>query len=165
MIKVNINEAKEYEIELNNDIYTVNGQEVKPDLVKISPTQYHLLLNQKSFRLTIIEATDNKHLVVEVNGNRYTMNIMDSYDILLHDLGLDYADAGKVDNIKAPMPGLVLDILVKPDDEVTKDTPLIVLEAMKMENVIKAPGDGVVDRIMVKPKDAVEKNQVLITFK
>lgn len=165
MLKVTINDTQEYEIALKEDVIEVNGEEQKPDLVKISPTQYHLLLNNRSYRLTILEQTDNKHLVVDVNGNHYTLAIKDHYDILLHDLGLDYSSAAKAEDVKAPMPGLVLDILANPGDEVKKDTPLLVLEAMKMENVIKASGDAVIDKIWVKPKDAVEKGQVLITFR
>jgi len=67
-----------------------------------------------------------------------------------------------MDNVKAPMPGLVLDILVEPGQSVQKGDNLLILEAMKMENIIKASGSGVVKNIPVHKKDAVEKNQLLI---
>ncbi|HNM32873.1 MAG TPA: biotin/lipoyl-binding protein, partial [Chitinophagales bacterium] len=63
---------------------------------------------------------------------------------------------------KAPMPGLVLDILVEAGQAVNKGDNLIILEAMKMENIIKASGSGTVKSIHVQKKDAVEKNQLLI---
>ena len=62
------------------------------------------------------------------------------------------------------MPGLVLDIRVVEGDAVKKGDPILVLEAMKMENIIKSPTDGIVKKINVKKGVAVEKSQVLIHF-
>jgi biotin carboxyl carrier protein len=62
------------------------------------------------------------------------------------------------------MPGLILDLKVKPGDEVKKGDVVLILEAMKMENSIKSPGDGIVKLVKVNLKDSVEKNQVLIQF-
>ena len=66
--------------------------------------------------------------------------------------------------VKAPMPGLILDVLAKPGQEVKKGDQLMILEAMKMENVLKAQGEGVISGIEVAKGDSVEKNQVLIKF-
>jgi biotin carboxyl carrier protein len=60
------------------------------------------------------------------------------------------------------MPGLVLKILAEPGQAVNKGDSLIILEAMKMENVIKATGPGTVKAICVNEKDTVDKNQLLI---
>jgi biotin carboxyl carrier protein len=70
----------------------------------------------------------------------------------------------KVNEIKAPMPGLVLNVDVSEGDEITKDQQVLVLEAMKMENVLKAPGNGVVKAVNANQGDKVEKNQVLVTL-
>ena len=67
-------------------------------------------------------------------------------------------------SVLLPMPGMVLNVLVKEGDAVKKGDELLVLEAMKMENNIKAPGDGIVSEISVKSGDKVEKNQILIRF-
>ena len=165
MLKITINDKNQYDISWSGEKMLVNGVEVKPDLVKISDTRYHLILGHKSYRINILSKTSEKELAVEVNGNKYDLNVKDRYDLLLHDLGMDTALTAKVDFIKAPMPGLVVNILVEEGETVAKDTPLIVLEAMKMENVLKATAPGVVDKIQVKTKDAVEKGQVLISFK
>ena len=61
------------------------------------------------------------------------------------------------------MPGLVVRIQVELGQQVTAGTPLIVLEAMKMENQLKAPADGTVTEIRVQPGAAVEKGHILIT--
>ena len=66
--------------------------------------------------------------------------------------------------ILAPMPGSIVEILVKEGDEVKEDDELLILEAMKMENPICAPSDGVVKEIRVKEKDTVEVDQVLVVL-
>jgi acetyl/propionyl-CoA carboxylase alpha subunit len=90
--------------------------------------------------------------------------ISDRYDELLRSLGMDKAMGAKVNELKAPMPGLVLDIRVTEGQSVAKGEAVIVLEAMKMENILKAPADVVVKKIVAKKGNAVEKNQVLVTF-
>jgi biotin carboxyl carrier protein len=73
--------------------------------------------------------------------------------------------SASVSEIKAPMPGLVLNIMVQEGDEVKKGDNLMILEAMKMENSIKSPIDGTVKNLKVATGDKLEKNQVMITFK
>jgi len=77
---------------------------------------------------------------------------------------LDSLASKKVNDIKAPMPGMVLNILVTEGQEVKKGDPLIVLEAMKMENILKSPTDGTIKKIAITKGIAVEKNQLLIQF-
>ena len=74
------------------------------------------------------------------------------------------ATASKVNELKAPMPGLIVAIRVQPGQVVQKGDPLLVLEAMKMENILKAPADAVVKAIRVGLRDNVQKGQVLISF-
>ena len=62
------------------------------------------------------------------------------------------------------MPGLVLGISINAGEKVTKGDTLLILEAMKMENVIKSPTDGVIKSIAVKKGETVEKNQVILNF-
>jgi biotin carboxyl carrier protein len=74
------------------------------------------------------------------------------------------ASAQKVNDLKAPMPGLILQIAVNEGDIVKKGDTLLILEAMKMENVLKAQGDGIIKKIAVNKGDRVEKNHLLIKF-
>ena len=107
---------------------------------------------------------EEKKLVVKINNTPYSLDIKDKYDDLLHSLGLDSLASKKVNDIKAPMPGMVLNILVTEGQEVKKGDGLIVLEAMKMENILKSPTDGVIKKIAITKGVAVEKNQLLIQF-
>lgn len=66
--------------------------------------------------------------------------------------------------VTAPMPGKIIDVLVKVGDKVSEDDELVILEAMKMENPIYAPADGVVKEIRVAKADTVDSEQVLLVL-
>jgi len=79
-------------------------------------------------------------------------------------MGFTDLSSAEVNEIKAPMPGLVFDIMVSEGQEVALDEPVMILEAMKMENIIKSPKDGIIKSIKVIKAASVEKNAVLIEF-
>ena len=72
--------------------------------------------------------------------------------------------SAKLNNLKAPMPGLIYEMKVKIGDEVKKGDVLLILVAMKMENAIKAAGDGIVKSIKTNTGDSVEKGQLIMEF-
>ena len=90
--------------------------------------------------------------------------IKDSLDLLVDQLGLAVTNNERVDSVLAPMPGLVLKMMVAKGDAVEEGQPLLILEAMKMENVIKSPTAGVIKSIDVEVGAAVEKKKVLLVF-
>jgi biotin carboxyl carrier protein len=144
---------------------TVNDRTVEGDILEVSKSEFHLLLDNKSYNIQLVKADyKEKKLVLKVNGKKYELDVKDKYDELLHSLGLDNIAAKKINDIKAPMPGMVLNVLVNEGQEVKKGDSLIVLEAMKMENVLKSPSDGIVKKIAATKGTAVEKNQLLIQF-
>ena len=144
---------------------SLNDALIKGDIIKISPYQYHLLYNNKSYSIDVVKLnTEEKTLVLKVNSVKFNLQLKDKYDELLHSLGLDNLASKKVNEIKAPMPGMVLRVLVNEGDEVKKGDALLVLEAMKMENILKSPTDGIIKKIAAVKGVAVEKNQLLIQF-
>ena len=167
MLKIKVNEKKEYEVELtpSGTSGKINGENFTVDLLKIKEGNYHVLRNNKSYNIELLVADrSQKSFVIKVNGNKYHINVKDRFDELLKSMGMEVAGSGKVNEIKAPMPGLVLDILVAPGQEIKKGDPVMVLEAMKMENILKSPADGTIKKINVEHKQAVDKNQVLVYF-
>jgi biotin carboxyl carrier protein len=144
---------------------TLNGKNTEADILNVGNQEYHLLLNNKSYTILVIKVDPaEKKLVVKINGKKYTLDVKDKYDELLHNLGLDNIASKKINDIKAPMPGMVLNILVGEGQQVKKGDSLLVLEAMKMENVLKSPTDGVIKKVVATKGNAVEKNQLLIQF-
>lgn len=106
-----------------------------------------------------------KTVKLKINGIIHTVELKDRYDLLLEKMGINGASANKLNSIKAPMPGLIVKINVAVGDSVKAGDAILVLEAMKMENIIKATGDATVSQVKVKKGDSVVKGQVLLEFK
>ena len=106
----------------------------------------------------------NKTVTLLYNNQKYSAKITEPMDELLKSMGFENALVQKISEVKAPMPGLVLDVLVSPGDSVEIGQKILVLEAMKMENAIKSPTAGVVASINVSKGQAVDKNYILIRF-
>jgi biotin carboxyl carrier protein len=166
MYKVKVNNKKEHSIAFENtNSGTIDGAHFSWDIIEVKEGSFHVIKNNRSYSVEVIKAEPaEKSFLISVNGNKYQLHVKDRFDELLKSLGMDNLAASKVNEIKAPMPGLVLDIRVAEGDEVKKGDPILVLEAMKMENILKSPTDGIVKKINVKKGLAVEKNQVLIYF-
>lgn len=157
MYKAKVN--KQFEIEIDQD------KPIDWDIQTIKKDTFHIIKNHQSYKAEIIDADlESKKVHLKINGKIFEVEVKDKMDLLLEKLGMSSQLTRKVNDIKAPMPGLVLDIKVKPGDTIQKGEGVIVLEAMKMENLLKSPGDGVVKSIDVKEGEAVEKNQVLINL-
>lgn len=166
MLKVKSTQIKE-EITLEDSEkgLLIDGTLSDYDLIKESDTKFHLIKENKSYNLEILEVNQEaKEFTIKVNGNEYQLKASDKYDELLSKMGISRGAAKKLNELKAPMPGLVLDIKVEAGQEVKKDEPLLVLEAMKMENVLKSPEDVVIKSVEIKTQDTVEKNQILLKF-
>jgi len=166
MYKIKVNNQFSFEVEQEKAGFLVNGEALEIDLSTIGNGSTHVLYQNKSFNTEIVELNRaDKTCKIKVNGNIYQINIEDQFDALLKQLGLDNLTANKVSEIKAPMPGLVLKVLVEENAEVKKGDNLLILEAMKMENILKSSTDGVVKKVLVVQGDKVEKNQILVQFK
>jgi biotin carboxyl carrier protein len=165
MITLKVNNGPAFLIDFNKEEVTLNGNMVSSDWAVIAQGKYHVIVNHQSYTLELLGKDETgKQLTMMVNGQKQVVTIEDQYDALLKQLGMDKLVANKVNEVKAPMPGLVLRILVAEGQAVKKGDALLVLEAMKMENIIKATGEGVVKKVSVQPKLAVDKNQVMLVM-
>jgi pyruvate carboxylase subunit B len=137
---------------------------VSPDDIsveRVGPGYLSLLVDGTSVSAAVEPLAGNRYRVT-INGRMAEVHVKDERAMLLESFGLEAAsDAGEAE-IRAPMPGLVLDVLVSEGDTVEADEGLLVLEAMKMENELSAPGPGTVDAIYVGEGDAVDKGTLLI---
>jgi acetyl/propionyl-CoA carboxylase alpha subunit len=165
MLKIIANKDKSIEykeeegrIYLDNTLFEWNLSRIEKDI-------YHVIHQDKSYRLEVIEAKlSDKIIILKINGSKVQLKIKDRFDEVLEKLGISESAASKVNELKAPMPGLILEIKVKEGDTVKTGDALLILEAMKMENILKSPGEATVKSIKVKKGESVEKNQILIQF-
>ncbi|MCA0234048.1 MAG: biotin/lipoyl-binding protein [Bacteroidetes bacterium] len=165
MLKVIINEQQAFEVETKNETTTLNGQPFAWDLVALDNGHFHIIKDDRSFNAEVVEANHaDKSFKVKVNETIYNVAAKDRFDLLLEQMGINSSTKNKVNNLKAPMPGLIWDIKVQVGDVVKAGDVVLVLVAMKMENALKSSGDGVVKSIKVNQGDSVDKNQVLIEF-
>lgn len=136
------------------------------DLVANGESLFHLLDDANTaFQIELVSADyRTKEFTFKVNGNLYTTKISDKYDQLVQKLGLKVGGNQKVNDLKAPMPGLVLNIAVTVGQQVLKGEKVLILEAMKMENVIKAAADVTIKAIHITQGQAVDKGQLLLEF-
>lgn len=133
------------------------------DIVKLDNDRFNIIKNNKSYTLKVLENNVKlKQLTLEFDSQIYIVDIMDDMDILLKKMG--FGDSGKklITEIKAPMPGLVIEISAEVNQALKTGEKVMVIEAMKMENSIIMPSDAVIKNILVKKGDAVVKGQLLI---
>jgi len=135
----------------------------KLDVVKLDDSTFHLLENNKAHVVKLLHADyDKKTIMLEVNGNSYSLRISDSYDQMVDKMGLLVGNSKKAKDVKAPMPGLIVDIMVEAGQEISEGTPLAILSAMKMENILLAQADGVIKAINVNKQDTVDKGEIIL---
>ncbi len=137
----------------------------KLDAVSIEQNKFHILKEGKPFQTKLIAADFLfKKYTIKVNNNTYEVTIENELDLLIKSMGIERGRTKVINAIKAPMPGLILEISVKVGQEVKENDPLLILEAMKMENSFLSPRDGIIKSIAVEKGNAVDKGQLLIEF-
>jgi len=133
------------------------------DLIEIGPGKYHLIHEDHNYLVEIDETeVDNGMLSLRVNGRIHHVQIETPLQRKIKALGINELNTGDGEVIKAPMPGKVLSVLVEEGDKIEADQDLLILEAMKMENVIKSTQEGIVDKVHVADNDTVNKNETLV---
>ena len=167
MYSVNV-EGKDFQIEFDSTDTSkgkINNNNFELDAVSSQEGIYHLIKDNKSYNIEILNYNKKKkELEILINGNHYNVNVKNDTDLLLAEMGLDNMEDIVEKELNAPMPGLVIEILVKEGDVIKKGDSLLVLEAMKMENTLKSTHDAVVKTIKCIPKQVVEKGAVLLEF-
>jgi biotin carboxyl carrier protein len=163
MLTLTINE-KNYFLNKEYETVHINRCPVNYQIEQIDPYSYKAIVEGKSYLIHTTGMKEDGQLYARVNGKKIKATYSTRKDDLLKTLGIDVGAGLKIQEFKAPMPGLIRKIDVALGETVQKGKIILVLEAMKMENALKSPGDGVVKSIIVKEGQAVEKNQLLVIF-
>jgi biotin carboxyl carrier protein len=137
----------------------LDGQETSYDLAELGNGRYALIKNGRSFLVHLLKQNDLYH--VHVNGAYYAIRVEDERMRKLKELVAASHTGPAEQIIKAPIPGFVLKVQVEAGQNVKKGDPLLILEAMKMENALTSPADGVVKGVKFGSGDSVAKGAVL----
>lgn len=136
------------------------------DVIQIDEQSFHVVDQQQSYIIKIDAVDLSDHSVqLSINDHPVKVQLQDERMEIIKALGFDLEAKKKVDEILAPMPGLVVDVLVKEGDTVKEGDPILILEAMKMENIINAPADAEIVEILISKDDKVEKSEKLVQLK
>lgn len=153
----------EYEVEIVGDQVLVNGEVVDVDLRQSgAPELYSLLFDGRSYEM-LIEA-DRFSYGVTLRGERFEVQVEDERTRRLNaGRKMPALPDGEL-AVTAPIPGLVVKVLVAAGDVIQEEQPLVLLEAMKMENEIRAQRGGVVKKVEIAAGQRVEQNGILLVL-
>jgi len=153
-----------YKVKVNEFEFAFTREQIDAvDLVKKSSTEFNLIKDHRSVNAKLIEAdNDAKKMTIEVDGENFDNEIKDELDQVLDKMGFGAVANKQIKEIKAPMPGLVLEIAVTEGQEVKEGDKLLILVAMKMENSILIHTSATIKRIAVTAGQAVDKGQLLV---
>lgn len=144
--------------------FSITGDQLNTlDLVFTGNGRFHMLADSRAYNFELLHADYLlKEYIFSCQGEEIRIKLRDRIDELVHRMGFEMNGEAIINELNAPMPGMVLKVLVEPGKKVSKGETLLILEAMKMENVLTAPGDCTVAEVLVTTGETVEKGQKLI---
>jgi len=165
-LQIVFEDGQQKQFKLNNGVLEYADASQAVDLFELSSKKFHVLVNGRSLEVEFEGFIDGEkgRIQLKVGNKRQIVTVKTDTDLLLEKLGLNTKKQVGFKELKAPMPGLVVNVLVEEGKIITAGEPVLVLEAMKMENLLKAPSDVTIGKILVAKGQKVEKNQVLISF-
>ncbi len=154
---------QQFEIEVVDERHIrIGGRLLQVDFESVSGQPvFSLLLDGHSYESFVYQGEEDWDVLLR--GRQYQVKVEDEREKRLRAAaGGGIAEGGEF-HLKAPMPGLVVAILVEEGQEVKKGQVLLILESMKMQNELKAPRDGTIGRIRVKAGESVEQKQAMLS--
>lgn len=154
------NKAYEFRKPLEKKI-KYQGKEVDIKLHEDPKGFSYIVWKNKKYMLDVIEKKQNRYTIL-VNGVWHSFSVETPVSLKRKRYLEQQADASAAISIEAPMPGKIIDIMVEEGSEVKEGEPIVILEAMKMQNEITSHISGVVKAVSVKKNETVMKDDVLI---
>ncbi|HYB90139.1 MAG TPA: biotin/lipoyl-containing protein [Candidatus Binataceae bacterium] len=149
--------------ELAADSYAIRfgEQRFEADLRKVGPASFSVIVGHRSFDFDVVR--DGDDLIVASGNSAARVTLVDAARRALRAGSRRREVSGRAE-IRAAMPGRVVDVLVAPGDEVAADQGVLIVEAMKMENELKSPKAGKVIEVKIVAGQTVEKNELLLVI-
>ena len=148
---------KMYVVDVNDDQVSVDGKPVNASLTPLNEGGLFLLRQENKAREMHVKPQGNSAYAVMVNG-RHVMAQVQKGNGTNH----RRSEPGDAGTLLAPMPGMVVNVLVKEGQQVDCGEPLVVLESMKMQMQLRSPFSGQVQRVAVSNRAQVEKGTLLV---
>jgi 3-methylcrotonyl-CoA carboxylase alpha subunit len=136
-------------------VFSIGGSKVAMQGERLEDDTLVAEIGGRRIVATVVHS--DRDLTVLTHGHSHSLALLDP----LHDAALDEVPAGA---LTAPLPGKVVQVLIDTGATVTRGTPLMIVEAMKMEHTISAPADGTVERINFAVGEQVEEGAELLVF-
>lgn len=157
-------DGTEYTIDINDDHHvTIDGKKYDIDFTSLSHTGLgSLIMDGQSFDVDIAESDDSYQVMLK--GVLHQVKVEDERTRKLAGVKGSMSEAVGEVLIKAPMPGVIVDIPVNLGDAVEKGQVVAILESMKMQNEFKSPKDGEVKSVRVKAGEKVDQNAVMVSI-
>lgn len=156
-------QGERLEVVLDEHGVQVGDVEIATHLADVEGTPVQVVtIGDLVHRVVVQRGAVRGAYVLWIDGWRFAVEALDERARTIRDMSSASAAAAGPAPLVAPMPGLVVRILVEEGSEVVAGQPLVVMEAMKMENELRAPANGRVSAVRVGPGDAVEKGTVLV---
>jgi len=149
-------------IKSGNEVF-INNKEILAEVSQINNNAFLLRYNNKVFEITAHKLDKDKYGVV-IDGCYFDALVHTQFQDYANDLQKGKSISTKKLDVKSPMPGLLIKLKINIGDYVKVGEPLLILEAMKMENEIRSPANGIVKEIHFKEGQSVEKNSIILTF-
>jgi biotin carboxyl carrier protein len=147
----------EYKVDVSSGQLSVNGEKIQANLTPINADGLYMLMNGDHRRNLHVDSVGNSAYSLTSRGKNVVARVENGTSLFNR-----RADTSSSKDLLAPMPGMVIQVLVKEGDAVQKGQVLVVLESMKMQMEMRAPQDGSVAKIAVQPKSTVEKGTLLL---
>ena len=156
-------EGEIFEVELNDELteVQVNGSRSTVEIITQASGRILLRKGTKVYKIDNIDI-DGRKVSFSLNGSYFETIVKNEQELLLEKLGFQADAVAREGQLKAPMPGKILELLVQEGDNVEENQPILILEAMKMENELKSPANGIISELHIQQGDSVEKNQKLL---
>ncbi len=142
-----------FEVQIGDQTYRVTAE-------TIGEGRFAIILNHRPYLVDVIQR--DKRVIFRTGEVEVDVEVLTERERMARELFGTGTDAHLAGEVRAPMPGLVLKVLVSPGDTVEVGQPLLIMEAMKMENEIRSPVAGSVKEVRVSKNQPVEKDALLV---